>query len=153
MCAVAESISIQATMSRFASRQIFRANTERNTLFQYYLKNDCYPLLYHIVQGIYNISDIYVCTISLMFGFIPCYRRRRDNSKRYNRILSRWSANTWQMTLIRLCRRKVPLMEKKMGISFEKQSPKLSRGDRNPPLPHLWHVPKPACATILTSSS
>ena len=54
-CAVAALIDIQPTMPRVASWQIFRANAESNTPFQYYLRNDCYPFLDHLTQGIYKV--------------------------------------------------------------------------------------------------
>ena len=70
-CAVAVLIDIQPTMPRVASRQIFRANAESNTPFQYYLRNVCYTLIDHFIQGIDNRCDKYGSTVYLMYGLIP----------------------------------------------------------------------------------
>ena len=57
-------------MPRVASRQIFCASAESYTPFQYYLKNVCYPLLDHLIQGVDNRFDKYGSTVYLMYGLI-----------------------------------------------------------------------------------
>ena len=65
-------------MPRVASRQMFCANTESNTPFQYYLRNVCYPLIVHLMQGTYNGFDKYGSTVYLMYGLIPSVIVERD---------------------------------------------------------------------------
>ena len=77
-CAVAGIIDIQPTMPRVASRQILRAKAESNTPFQYCLRNVCYPLTDHLIQGIDNRFDKYGTTIYLMYGLIPSVIVERD---------------------------------------------------------------------------
>ena len=77
-CAVAALIDIQPTMSRVASRKIFRANAESNTPFQYYLRNVCYSLIDHLTKGIDNRFDKYGSTVYLMYGLIPSIIVERD---------------------------------------------------------------------------
>ena len=77
-CAVAALIDIQPTMPRVASRQILRANAESNTPFQYYLKNVCYPLIDHLIEGIDNRFDKYSSTVYLMYGLIRSVIVERD---------------------------------------------------------------------------
>ena len=71
MCAVAALIDNQPTMLRVASRQIFRANAESNTPFQYYLRNVWNPLIDHLIQGNDKRFDKYGSTVYLMYGLIP----------------------------------------------------------------------------------
>ena len=63
---------------RVASQQIFCANTESNTPFQYYLRNICYPLIDHLIQRIDNRFDKYGDTVYLMYGVIPSVVVERD---------------------------------------------------------------------------
>ena len=69
--ACAALIDNQPTMLRVASRQIFRANAESNTPFQYYMRNVCYPLIDHLIQGNDKRFDKYGSTVYLMYGLIP----------------------------------------------------------------------------------
>ena len=79
-CAVAALIDIQPTMPRVASRQIFRTNAESNAPFHYYLRNVCYPLLDHLIQGIDNRFDKYGRGIYLMYALIPSVIVERDTT-------------------------------------------------------------------------
>ena len=75
---VAALIDIQPTIPRVASRQIFHANAESITPFQYYLRNVCYPLLDHLKQGIDNRFDKYDSTVHLRFRLILSVIVERD---------------------------------------------------------------------------
>ena len=70
-------------MPRVASPQIFRANAESNTPFQYYLRNVCYSLIDHLTKGIDNRFDKYGSTVYLMYGLIPSVIVERDVTVKY----------------------------------------------------------------------
>ena len=57
---------------------MFRANAESNIPYHYYLRNNCYPLLDHLIQGIDNRFDKYGSTVYLMFELIPSVIVERD---------------------------------------------------------------------------
>ena len=76
--ACAALIDNQPTMLRVVSRQIFRANAESNTPFQYYMRNVCYPLIDHLIQGNDKRFDKYGSTVYLMYGLIPSVIVERD---------------------------------------------------------------------------
>ena len=77
-------------MPRVASQQICRANTASNTPFHCYLRDVCYYLLDHIIQGIDNRFEKYGSTIYLMYALIPSVIVKREyNIKIYNRGVSR----------------------------------------------------------------
>ena len=65
-------------MPRLASRQIHSASAESNSPFQYYLRNVCYPLLDHLINGIDVRFDKYGKTIHLMCGLIPSVTAERE---------------------------------------------------------------------------
>ena len=77
-CALAELVDVEPTMLRLASRQTHRANAESNSLFQYYLRNVCYPLLDHLINGIDVRFDKYGKTIHLMYGLISSVTAERE---------------------------------------------------------------------------
>ena len=139
-CAVAALIYIQLNTARAASRQIFRVSTEPNTPFQYYLRNICYSLLDHLIQGIDNKFDKYRSTIYLMYGLIPSVIVEID--KTVKDIKS-------SMKMIYQClltqKNAYFLIEKKMGILAEKQSSPHHCLDSESLGP--WHISESLCVT------
>ena len=77
-----------ANHAKVASWQVFRVNTESNILFQYYLRNFCYPLLQHFLQGIDNGIDNSL--LNVCAHYLSHYRTRHIG-KIYNRAVLRWS--------------------------------------------------------------
>ena len=77
-CALAESVDVEPTMPRLASRKTHRANAESNSPFQYYLRNVCYPLVDHLINGIDVRFDKYGKTIHLMYGLISSVTAERE---------------------------------------------------------------------------
>ena len=77
-CALAELVDVEPAMPRLASRQTHRPNVEPNSPFQYYLRNVCYPLLDHLINGIDVTFDKYGKTIHLMYGLIPSVTAERE---------------------------------------------------------------------------
>ena len=77
-----------ANHAKVASWQVFRVNTESNILFQYYLRNFCYPLLQHFIQRVDNGIDNSL--LNVCAHYLSHYRTRH-NGKIYNRAVSRWS--------------------------------------------------------------
>ena len=77
-CALAELVDVEPTMPRLVSRQTHRANAESNSPFQSYLRNVCYPLLDHLINGIDVRFDKYGKTIHLIYGLIPSVTAERE---------------------------------------------------------------------------
>ena len=77
-CALAELVDVEPTMPRLASRQTHRTNAKSNSPFQYYLRNVCYPLLDHLINGTDVRFDTYDKTIYLMYGLITSVTADRE---------------------------------------------------------------------------
>ena len=56
---IANTIGVQPTMPRIASRQEHRANAEANDPEAYYRRNMCLPFLDHLIEGIDSRFDKY----------------------------------------------------------------------------------------------
>ena len=117
-CVVAALIDIQPTMPRVAFRQIFRANAESNIPFQYYLRNICYPLIDHLIQGIDNRFDKYGSTVYLMYELIPSVIVERDITVKD--IIKQYQDN---LPMPINAEEEFFSMEKKMEVRFEKRLP------------------------------
>ena len=117
-CVVAALIDIQPTMPRVAFRQIFRANAESNIPFQYYLRNICYPLIDHLIQGIDNRFDKYGSTVYLMYELIPSVIVERDITVKD--IIKQYQDN---LSMPINAEEEFFSMEKKMEVRVEKRLP------------------------------
>ena len=71
-------------MQRCTSQLIFRANTESNTLTQFYLENFCCLLLDHLIQDAGNSFTKYFSTVYLCMGLLLLFSLKKDNSKGYD---------------------------------------------------------------------
>ena len=135
--AVKALIYIQPNIARVASRQIFRVNTEPNTPFQYYLRNICYTLLDHLMQGIDNRFDKYRSTIyGLILLVIVEIDKTVKDIKSSMKIM-------YQCLLTQ--KNAYFLIEKKMGVLAEKQSSPHHCLDSESLGP--WHVSESLCVT------
>ena len=117
-CVVAALIDIQPTMPRAAFRQIFLANAESNISFQYYLRNICYPLIDHLIQGIDNRFDKYGSTVYLMYELIPSVIVERDITVKD--IIKQYQDN---LPMPINAEEEFFSMEKKMEVRVEKRLP------------------------------